>query len=309
MNKGTYRVRAIVAGAKEEKTVTVDRYVLPKFKSELKTDRRFYQPGETVKAELQVNYFFGKPVAGGKVQVKCSKFDVGYVDFQVLDGQTDAAGHFSFEVKLPASFVGQPLEAGKASAKLEIAVTDTADHKETITKNVAVTAAPILVTAVPESGELVPGLENRIYVVTTYADSTPARCKVAMDQRPGRQATDDPDRRGRFRPVHLHARPSPAISAMRLAASDEKGQAGRANLTLEQQGQDRRHDPAADRPLALPRRPAGEARRAHHAEDRARSTSTSSRTARPTSRGRWKSRTAGRATPSRSTRPWRARSR
>ena len=120
LNMGSYRIRAIVAGVKEEKTVTVDRYVLPKFKCELTTDRRFYQPGETVKAELQVNYFFGKAVAGGKVQVKCSKFDVGYFDFQDIEGQTDAKGHFSFEVKLPASFVGQPLEAGKASAKLEI---------------------------------------------------------------------------------------------------------------------------------------------------------------------------------------------
>ncbi len=154
-----------------------------------------------------MNYFFGKAVAGGKVHVKCSKFDVGYFDFQVLEGQTDAEGHFSFEVKLPASFVGQPLEAGKASAKLEIAVTDTADHKETITKNVAVTAAPILVTAVPESGELVPGLENRIYVVTTYADSTPARCQVTWAERPGPHVPGDPDRRGRLRPVHLPARP------------------------------------------------------------------------------------------------------
>ena len=197
----------------------------------MKTDRPFYQPGETIKAELQVNYFFGKAVAGGKVHVKCSKFDVGYFDFQVLDGQTDAEGHFSFEVKLPASFVGQPLEAGKASAKLEIAVTDTADHKETITKNVAVTAAPILVTAVPESGELVPGLENRIYVVTTYADSTPARCQVSWLSVPGptlQKIQTDEAGFGQF----IYRPDQAGNIPVTLFAQDEKGQEGRASLFL-----------------------------------------------------------------------------
>jgi uncharacterized protein YfaS (alpha-2-macroglobulin family) len=232
LNKGSYRIRAIVAGAKEEKTVTVDRYVLPKFKSELKTDRAFYQPGETVKAELQVNYFFGKAVAGGKVHVKCSKFDVAYFDFQALDGQTDANGHYSFEVRLPASFVGQPLEAGKASAKLEIAVTDTADHKETVTKNVPVTAAPILVTAVPESGQLVPGLENRVYVVSTYADSTPASCQVVWANAPGGgPETVQTDEAG-FGQFTCHPGPAGNVP-MILLARDEKGQEGRANVILD----------------------------------------------------------------------------
>ena len=232
LNMGSYRIRAIVAGVKEEKTVTVDRYVLPKFKCELTTDRRFYQPGETVEADLQVNYFFGKAVAGGKVQVKCSKFNVGYFDFQDIEGQTDAKGHFSFEVKLPASFVGQPLEAGKAAAKLEASVTDTADHKETITKNVPVTAAPILVTAVPESGELVPGLENRIYVVSTYADSTSARCQVVWTNAPDHAS---PALRTNeagfgvfsFRPAQANNRP------MQLSARDNKGQKGRATVSFD----------------------------------------------------------------------------
>ncbi|MHC4501375.1 MAG: MG2 domain-containing protein [Planctomycetota bacterium] len=70
LNMGSYRIRAIAAGAKEEKTVTVERYVLPKFKIDFKPDRSFYQPGDIVKAEIQVDYFFGKPVANGKVGVK-----------------------------------------------------------------------------------------------------------------------------------------------------------------------------------------------------------------------------------------------
>ena len=44
-----------------------------------------------------MDYFFGKPVAGGKVQIKCSKFDVAYVDFQSIEGKTDEKGHYTFE--------------------------------------------------------------------------------------------------------------------------------------------------------------------------------------------------------------------
>ena len=232
LNMGTYRARAIVAGAKEEKTVTVERYVLPKFKIVFTSDRNFYQPGETVKGEIQVDYFFGKPVAGGKVEIKCSKFDVAYVDFQSIEGKTDEKGHYTFEARLPEQFVGQPLEAGKASAKFEISVIDTADHKETITKNLTVTASPIIVAAVPESGELIPGLENKVYVVTTYADATPASCSVLWHN-PRHRAqpiTIETDQAG-FGEVAFAPEDDSAIE-MWLTAKDAKGHTGQARVEL-----------------------------------------------------------------------------
>ncbi len=235
LNMGPYRVRVIAAGSPEEKTVTVDRYVLPKFKIVMKTDRQFYEPGHTVRGKLQTDYFFGKPVAGGKVQVKCSKFDVAYTDFQVIEGRTDEAGHYEFEVKLPSHFVGQPLEAGKASAKFEITVVDTADHKETLTRNVTVTASPIIVAAVPESGALVPGLENRIYIVTTYADATPAPCTVVWEDAPGGRMTTATDEAG-FGTMVVTPQAGQAIP-MTLSARDPQGQTGRATLNLEPQEQ------------------------------------------------------------------------
>jgi uncharacterized protein YfaS (alpha-2-macroglobulin family) len=231
LNMGTYRVRAIVAGAKEEKTVTVERYVLPKFKINFKSDRNFYQPGETVKGQIQVDYFFGKPVAGGKVEIKCSKFDVSYVDFQAIEGKTDEEGHYAFDVRLPKHFVGQPLEAGKASAKFEISVIDTADHKETVTKNLTVTASPIIVAAIPESGELIPGLENKVYIVTTYADATPAACKVTWQNPPdGRKVTIETDEAG-FGEVTLTPK-AEGVVKISLTAKDVKGNTSRASVEL-----------------------------------------------------------------------------
>ena len=233
LNMGSYRIRAIAAGAREEKTVTVERYVLPKFKINLETDRKFYQPGETVKGDIQVDYFFGKPVAGGKVEIKCSKFDVAYTDFQSIEGKTDQKGHYTFETRLPESFVGQPLEAGKASAKFEINVVDTADHKETITKNITITSSPIIVAAVAESGSLIAGLDNNVYIVTTYADSTPAQCKVTWNNLPdGKPLTINTDEAG-FGEITI----KPAIDtqniSLSLTAKDSTGQTGKSNPQLQ----------------------------------------------------------------------------
>jgi len=48
VNLGAYIVRAILGDVEAEKQVTVDRYVLPKFKIDVETDRAYYLPGETL---------------------------------------------------------------------------------------------------------------------------------------------------------------------------------------------------------------------------------------------------------------------
>jgi hypothetical protein len=180
VNMGDYQVRAQLGETQSNKTVSVKRYVLPKFKNDVKADKAFYLPKETIKAELQSDYFFGKPVAGGKVKVTASTFDVAFKDFQTWEGKTDANGHTSFEVKLPDYFVGQPLAKGDAIVKLEVKVTDTADHTETITKTYPVSSAPIRVSLIPEGGRVVPGLDNRIFVAAIYPDGSPAKCDVNL---------------------------------------------------------------------------------------------------------------------------------
>src|SRR5207253_3880014 len=68
VNMGDYHVRAMIGDHQSDKTVTVKKYVLPKFKSELSVDKRFYLPRETIHADLQTDYFFGKRVANGTIK-------------------------------------------------------------------------------------------------------------------------------------------------------------------------------------------------------------------------------------------------
>jgi hypothetical protein len=180
VNTGEYRIRALLGNQETTKTVTVKPYVLPKFKAEITADKKFYMPKEMIHADLQADYFFGKPIAKGKLEVTASTFDVAFKDFQTIKGETDTAGHAKFEIKLPDYFVGQPLNKGNALVKLEVKVTDTADHTETFTKTYPVSAQPIQVSLIPEGGRLTPGLENRIFVAAIYPDGSPAKCDVKV---------------------------------------------------------------------------------------------------------------------------------
>ena len=174
VNLGGYTVRAVVAESTAEKQVTVDKYVLPKFKVDVKTDRPYYLPGETLKGDVQADYFFGKPVAGGTVHITASKFEIEFETFAEIDGRLDENGHWSFEIPLPRFFAGTPLEQGQASVRLEAEVVDTADQREEKVVMTPVARADMEIHAVPESGSLAPGLENRVYVLVTYPDGTPA---------------------------------------------------------------------------------------------------------------------------------------
>jgi 5-hydroxyisourate hydrolase-like protein (transthyretin family) len=180
VNQGDYHLRAIVNDSRAEKTVNVKRYVLPRFKVNVTADKRFYLPKETVKVELQADYFFGKPVANAKVQVVANTFDVAFKEFAKWQGQTDEAGHAKLEVQLPASFVGQPLEHGNALVKLDVKVTDTADHSEQLVKKYTVSAQPIEINLIPEGGRLVPGMANRVFAAAVYPDGSPAACQVKL---------------------------------------------------------------------------------------------------------------------------------
>jgi 5-hydroxyisourate hydrolase-like protein (transthyretin family) len=180
VNEGDYRLRAVLGEYQAEKSVTVRRYVLPKFRATLKADKTFYLPRETVRGELQADYFFGKPVAGAKVKVVASTFDVAFKEFQVWEGKTDERGHVKFEVNLPRYFVGLPLRKGDALVRLEAKVTDTADHAEVVSRTWPVSAQAIRVSLIPEGGTLRPGLDNRVFVAALYPDGSPARCAVKV---------------------------------------------------------------------------------------------------------------------------------
>jgi uncharacterized protein YfaS (alpha-2-macroglobulin family) len=238
VNFGAYHIRAILGDSEapttQEKTVTVDRYVLPKFKVEVelagdgaRQQSSYYAPGETVSGKITARYLFGKPLTNADVTVVLTTFDVQSVELGRITGKTDAEGRFPFSSKLPDFFAGRSTQQGNAPVSIGVEVKDTAQHTETKSRNVLVSKTPILIMAVPESGRLLPGLENRIYILTSYPDGTPAETTITGNISPNRIKTDASG------VATVSLRPGNEPVTLSLKASDARGRNSSADVKLE----------------------------------------------------------------------------
>jgi hypothetical protein len=197
VNLGTYHLRALIDGSPKpaEIALNVERYVLPKFKVALeftgKNDGKNqqtthgYRPGDHVTGTVRANYFFGKPLDGAGISVKASgmdvaQFDVAQANAAGVHGKTDADGSWRFDLTLPNYFAGRPLSQGAARVLIEATVKDAAGHSETRGEGITVSESPLIVTAVPEGGNVIPNLENQIFVLTSYADGKPASADITV---------------------------------------------------------------------------------------------------------------------------------
>ncbi|MEW6735353.1 MAG: alpha-2-macroglobulin family protein, partial [Acidobacteriota bacterium] len=203
INIGTYKLRASLAETEQlkpnvqEKNFTVTRYVLPKFKIDIRhldnnnengveEQKNYYAPGETVSGYIQANYLFGKPITGARVDIKLltpnnSLTPPPPIDSENVGGQpnlTDDSGRCHFSVKIPEVLAGSNYTQDKAVLALQVEVTDSANHRESRTEKISVFNKAIVVTAIPEGGSMIPGLINRIYLLTSYPDGKPAQTRI-----------------------------------------------------------------------------------------------------------------------------------
>ncbi len=183
VNLGTYHLRAVMEGDdKSEIALNVERYVLPKFKVAVEFEdktKHGYRPGDHVTGTVRANYFFGKAVSGGEITLKGTGMDVATFEVGSVQGRTEADGSYKFDLKLPDYFSGR---GGSARVLIEATVKDSAGHAETRGEPVTVSESPLMITAVPEGGTLIPGLENQIFILASYADGKPAVAEIKLDR-------------------------------------------------------------------------------------------------------------------------------
>jgi len=242
LNLGTYHLRARMdeaAGSPQdvaEIALQVERYVLPRFKVDLdlagkdaKT-KRGYRPGDHVTGTVRSNYFFGKPVDHAEVTVKASARDVAVFDAGESKGTTDADGAFRFDIRLPDFFTGHPLSQGAALVLIEASVKDSAGHSETHGEPVTVSESPLLITAIPEGGAMIPGLQNQVFILTSYPDGMPARADIQVHNPGFGDATAVTDQGG-IAIVQLLG--TGKTTQLRIDAKDSEGNRASIPLQLE----------------------------------------------------------------------------
>ncbi len=179
LNMGAWTISATVDGVTTERTVTVERYVLPTFGVVVQPDREYYRPGDTAQLYIDSQYFFGEPVAGGSVLVEPYTFDVGFTPLPTIEATLNDDGIARVDVPVPEFLVGLPLEQGGTFLRVDVSVTDATEHTEIKSMSLPVADGDLLVTVIPRSS-IVPGRENAFFVLTTTPTGRPSAAQVTL---------------------------------------------------------------------------------------------------------------------------------
>ena len=232
VNEGPYTIACRVGDTDSRLTVDVKKYVLPKFKIDLAGLASYYQPGQTVQGTLNAKYFFGGPVANGRVEIVVRHAGVAG-EIQRLKLATDENGVVPVRLELPKQLPGREQDGGDARVFLDVQVRDTAGQEERRTFSRVVTDQPLKVAVIPENGRLVNGMANRVWLYASSADGAPlpgVAVTAARGDKPGRDAlnavTND------LGVAMIEVVPTADVEAWSFTASDPKGRSTKWSVTL-----------------------------------------------------------------------------
>src|SRR5262249_54480868 len=157
---GRYRARVESDGATPgERILSVERYVLPKFKLSVDSDRTWAAPGDRLHVSVEGRYFFGKPVAGGKLTLTAGS--------EVVHAKLDQEGKAEVEVEVPRH------SGDESPLNLRALVSDGAEHREEASRAVTVASDPLRLELTTASTSAVPGVVNRAWLTAARPDGTP----------------------------------------------------------------------------------------------------------------------------------------
>jgi len=167
---GDYKVKVtVLGGAPAERQFNVRAFRQRRLRTQIEFAREGYGPADEVTATLQVSRAEGGIPVGAKASV------VARVDQrEVWQGTTtvDASGFATVRFKLPETIV-------QGDGTLSFAIED-GGVVETAAKTIPILVATVDLKAYPEGGDLVAGIENRVYFESIAPNGRPADIVVQL---------------------------------------------------------------------------------------------------------------------------------
>lgn len=162
---GDYRVALTLDDQTWDKTISVERYKLPRYEASITLDRNLYHPGDTVHGVVDARYLFGQPVSQARVVLSTLRPNGNdWAPDRTIEGTTNAAGLLPFEIP-----IARNLSVGSSGRFVPMLVTLEDPTGETLELQGGYTVAQdrFNLTLTAESGEPVPGVENRFFLRAT----------------------------------------------------------------------------------------------------------------------------------------------
>lgn len=155
---GTYTL--VARGPNEEfpevkREFMVRAYRTPRLKKLLEFTRDSYAPGDEVIADVSATRAEGGPAAGAKLNVQVT-IDKEKVPVEPAAAVAGADGTYQIKFQLP-----KRIEKGAGTLAVII---DDGGNKETVAKSIPINLGKVEISFYPEGGDLVAGLENRVYL-------------------------------------------------------------------------------------------------------------------------------------------------
>ena len=137
----------------EKRPFFISRYRLPRLKKELEFARDSYGPGDAVVADFLARRAEGGPAAGAQLHVTATVD--GQTVFEDAKAQADPTGTLQVKFTLP-----EKIDRGDGQL---VVLVDDGGTQEPIVKTIPINLGKVEVKFYPEGGDLVDGLENRVY--------------------------------------------------------------------------------------------------------------------------------------------------
>lgn len=178
-NLGVWKATVLAGKRQAQLDFRVERYVLPKYEVRVDLAKEWALASEPIKGTIAAEYSYGKPVRG-ELEIVASRYVGTWQEYarvtRELDGQAD------FDLP-PAGYVaGVPAAKGMGNVQLDVTVRERATgYEEKTSRLLTVAAAPLVLSAIPESVAFKPGLPLSILFVAETPDREPADADVAVE--------------------------------------------------------------------------------------------------------------------------------